>query len=69
LHQGSTLNPYLFTQVMDEPTRTIQDEICWCMFFANDIILVHEIRCEVNVKLEIWKYAQKSKSFQLSQRK
>ena len=54
---------------MDEPTRTIQDEICWCMLFVNDIILVHEIRCEVNVKLEIWKYAQKSKSFQLSQRK
>ena len=54
---------------MDEPTRTIQDEIPCCMFFANDIILVYEIRCEVNVKLEIWKYAQKSKSFQLSRRK
>ena len=54
---------------MDEPTRSIQDEISWCIFFANDIILVHESRCEVNVKLEIWKYAQKSKSFQLSRRK
>lgn len=39
------------------------------MFFANEIILVDEIRCEVNVNLEIWKYALKSKSFQISRTK
>lgn len=27
LHEGSTLNPFLFAVVIDELTRTIQDEI------------------------------------------
>lgn len=39
LHQGSILSPYLFCVGMDELTRSIQDEIPWCMLFANDIIL------------------------------
>jgi len=38
---------------MDELTRTIQDEIPWCMLFADDIVLVDETRAGVNVKLEL----------------
>jgi len=53
LHQGSTLSPFLFAIVMDELTRAIQDEIPWCMLFADDIILVDEMRAGVNVKLEL----------------
>ena len=54
LHKGSTLCPYLFALVMDELTKSIQEEVLWCMLFADDIVLMDEIRHGVNVKLEIW---------------
>ena len=44
LHQGSALSPYLFTLVMDELTRHMQDDVPWCMFFADDIVLVAETK-------------------------
>ncbi len=37
LHQGSILSLYLFTLVMDELIRPIQDEMPWCMPFADNI--------------------------------
>ena len=52
LHQGSTLNPFLFTLAMDELTRGIQDALPWCMLFADVIVLIDEIRQGVNDKLE-----------------
>ena len=36
LHQGSTSSLYLFVLVVDEPTRSIQNEIPWCMVFTYD---------------------------------
>ena len=39
---------------MDELNRAIQDEIPWCMLFADDIVLVDETRAGVNAKLELW---------------
>ena len=38
LHQESTLIPYLFAQVMDELTKSIQKKVLWYMFLANDIV-------------------------------
>jgi len=53
LHQGFVLSLFLFVIVMDEITRAIQDEIPWCMLFADDIVLVDERRASVIAKLEL----------------
>lgn len=52
--------------VLDEFTRLIQDELAWCMLFADDIVFVDETRNGVNSKLEIWRDASKSKGIRLS---
>ena len=54
LHQESALSLFLFVIVMDELTRAIQDEIPWFMLFADDIVLIDEMRTRVNAKLELW---------------
>jgi len=69
LHQGSVLSPFLFAMVMDELTRPIQDEIPWCMLFADDIVLVDEMRAGVNAKLELWRQTLESRGFRLSRAK
>ena len=69
LHQVSALSPFLFVIVMDELTRAIQDEIMWCMLFADDIVLVDETRAGVNVKLELQRQTLESRGFRLSRAK
>jgi len=69
LYQGSMLSPFLFTFVMDELTRGIQDEIPWCLFFADDIGLIDETREGVNAKLEQWRDTINVKGFRLSRSK
>ena len=69
LHQGSPLSPFLFVIVMDELTRAIQDEIPWCMLFADDIVLVDETRAGVNAKFELWRQTRESRGFRLSRAK
>nr|GEX35702.1 retrovirus-related Pol polyprotein LINE-1 [Tanacetum cinerariifolium] len=47
LHQGSAISPYLFTLIFDELSRGIQEDIPWCMIFADDIIKKTEyLRCD-----------------------
>jgi Reverse transcriptase (RNA-dependent DNA polymerase) len=46
LHQGSALSPYIFTLVMDEITKDIQEDIPWCMLFADDVVLIDENKLE-----------------------
>ena len=40
-----------------------------CMLVADDIVLVDETRCGVNVKLEFWRDALESKGFRQSRTK
>ena len=55
VYQGSALSPFLFAIVMDEITKSILEKIPWCMLFADDIILIDEIKKRVNTKLELWR--------------
>jgi hypothetical protein len=55
LYQGSTLSRYLFALVIDDATKDIQCGIPWCMFFANDVILMDESRTEVDQKFKLWR--------------
>ncbi|GJZ57942.1 retrovirus-related pol polyprotein LINE-1, partial [Tanacetum coccineum] len=52
LHQGSAISPYLFALILDELSRGIQEDIPWCLIFANDIVLVSESAEGLNIRLE-----------------
>jgi len=69
LHHGSVLSPFLFTTVMDELTREIQDKIPLCMLFADDIVLIDESKEGVNTKLERWEDTLQAKGFRLNRSK
>jgi hypothetical protein len=69
LHQGLALSPYLFDLVMDEVSRDIQEDIPWCMLFADDVVLVDDSRTRVNRKLELWRKTLESKGFRLNRTK
>ncbi|XP_055803631.1 uncharacterized protein LOC129872738 [Solanum dulcamara] len=69
LYQGSMLSPFLFALMMDELTRSNQEELSWCMLFADDIVLTDETRNGVNDRLEVWRQKLESKGFRLSRTK
>ncbi|XP_047250118.1 uncharacterized protein LOC124885900 [Capsicum annuum] len=69
LHQGLTLNIFLFPLVIDALTRHIQGEVPWCMLFAADIIRIDETLGGINDKLELWRQTLKFKEFRLSRTK
>nr|GEW55010.1 ataxia telangiectasia mutated family protein [Tanacetum cinerariifolium] len=52
LHQGSTISPYLFTLILDKLSMGIQENIPWCMIFADDIVLIAESAERLNNRLE-----------------
>nr|XP_016451169.1 PREDICTED: uncharacterized protein LOC107775881 [Nicotiana tabacum] len=54
---------------MDALTHLIQGEVPWYILFADDIVLIDEIRGSVNRRLEVWRQAMESKCFQLSRTK
>ncbi|VFQ72228.1 unnamed protein product [Cuscuta campestris] len=69
LHQGSALSPFLFALVMDVLTQGVQDEVPWCMLFADDIVLIDDTREGLNDKLELWHLALETKGFRISRNK
>ncbi|KAF1892589.1 hypothetical protein Lal_00011056 [Lupinus albus] len=55
IHQGSTLSSCLFTFVLDMLTEHIQEQATKSLLFADNCILVGELREELNRKLEMWR--------------
>ncbi|KAK9756043.1 hypothetical protein RND81_01G069300 [Saponaria officinalis] len=54
---------------MDELTRDIQDDIPWCMMFADDIVLIDETKEGIERKLELWRHTLETRGFRLSRSK
>nr|XP_043620078.1 uncharacterized protein LOC122591919 [Erigeron canadensis] len=69
LHQGSALNPYLFTLILDELSSGLQEELPWCMIFADDIALIARSTEELNRRLEKWREALEDNGLCVSQDK
>ncbi|KAL6494082.1 glutamated carboxypeptidase [Orobanche gracilis] len=65
----SALSPFLFAIVMDELTRGIQNDVPWCMMFADDIVLIDETKDGVQQKLELWRDTLEARGFRLSRSK
>jgi Reverse transcriptase (RNA-dependent DNA polymerase) len=69
LHQKLALSLYIFTLVMDKITKDVQGNISWCVFFADDMVLIDDSRIEIDQKLELWRQTLESKDFRLSRTK
>jgi len=69
LHHGSMLSSFLFTTVMGELTKKIQDKVSWCMLFADNIVLIDETIDRVNNKLERWRHTLECRGFKLRRSK
>ena len=54
---------------MNVLTRHLQEDVPWCMLFADDILLVDKTREGVQEKLELWRSTLESKGFRLSRSK
>ena len=55
LHQESAQSPFIFTMVIDELIRGIQDEVSWCMMFADGVVLIDVNKEGVSERLEQWR--------------
>ncbi|KAI0507444.1 hypothetical protein KFK09_013569 [Dendrobium nobile] len=69
LHQGSALSPYYFDLVMDVLIRDLQEDVLWCMLFADNVLLVDKTKEGVEGKLELSRFTLESKGFCLSRSK
>ncbi|GKB13587.1 retrovirus-related pol polyprotein LINE-1 [Tanacetum coccineum] len=69
LHQGSAISPYLFTLILDELSRGIQESIPWCMIIVDDIVLIAKSIKGLNNKLERWMEALEDNGLRVSREK
>ena len=68
-HQGSALNPFLFSVIMDRLKDEVRKELPWMMMFADDTVICKETREEVDWRLEPWKYALERRGMKVSRSK
>ncbi|GJZ48686.1 ataxia telangiectasia mutated family protein [Tanacetum coccineum] len=69
LHQGSAISPYLFTLIIDELSKGIQESIPWCLISADDIVLVSDTPDGLNGRLEQWREMLENKGLRVSREK
>ena len=69
LHQGSALSPLLFNIVFDVITENVREEPPWCVFYADDIVLVTDRKRKLERKLEEWRVALESRGMKISRSK
>ncbi|GJS17053.1 ataxia telangiectasia mutated family protein [Tanacetum coccineum] len=67
--RGSAISPYLFSLILDEISRGIQEDVPWCMIFADDIVLIAESAKGLNSRLEKWRKALEDKGLRISRDK
>nr|GEW31881.1 retrovirus-related Pol polyprotein LINE-1 [Tanacetum cinerariifolium] len=68
-HQGSAISQYIFTLILDELSRGIQENIPWCMTFTDDIVLIAESAEGLNNRLESWRKALEDNGLRVSREK
>ena len=54
---------------MGRLTDEVRDEAPWCMMFADDIVICHENREQVEESLERWRFALERRGLRVSRRK
>ncbi|XP_046849817.1 uncharacterized protein LOC124443369 [Xenia sp. Carnegie-2017] len=70
VHQGSVLSPLLFACVMDVLTEEVRrKEGCWCLLYADDIVLVAESKQKVMEWYREWKTAIEVKGLKVNEAK
>nr|GEV11295.1 hypothetical protein [Tanacetum cinerariifolium] len=69
LHQGSAISPYLFTLILDELSRGIQENIPWCMIFGDDIVLIAVSAERLNNRFESWRKTLEDNGLRVSREK
>nr|GEV47439.1 hypothetical protein [Tanacetum cinerariifolium] len=67
--KGSEISPYLFALILDELSREIQEDIPWCLIFADDIVLVSESAKGLNIRLENWREYLEDNGLRISREK
>lgn len=51
-HEGTAVNRYSFSLIMDQLIKEVQNEAPWCLMFADNVVLVNENINVLEGKLE-----------------
>ncbi|GKG00947.1 retrovirus-related pol polyprotein LINE-1, partial [Tanacetum coccineum] len=69
IDKGTPRSPCLFALILDELSRGIQENIPWCMIFAEDIVLTTELAEGLNNRLKRWRKVLEDNGLRVSKEK
>ena len=69
VHQGSALNPLLFSIVRDSLTEGVRRETSRTMMFADDVVLFSKTKKEVKRRLDEWRSRLESRGMRINRQK